>query len=73
MLANIPLAKAVHMAKHRVSVGGDFTNAQVQSGVVHWGSLLSQLPQVPRAEQDIINSSALWKEQGEVSDTEVKS
>lgn len=73
MLANTPLAKAVHKAKPRVSVGGDFTNAQLQSGVIHWGSLLSQLPQVTRAEQDILNSFALWKEQGEVSDTEVKS
>lgn len=38
----VPPAKARHMTKPRVSVGGDFIEVQIQAGVIPYGVLLNQ-------------------------------
>lgn len=36
VLANVPLAKATHMTKSRVCVGGDYRMAGTLRRIVHW-------------------------------------
>lgn len=37
---NVQLVKASHMAKPRITVGGDCARERIDRGMIHWESLL---------------------------------